>query len=419
MPHVSTAGRPALSVSHLSKKLPRTLASSQWNGVRDIAREIFPRRGAATLRSGEFWALADVSFDVARGEALAVIGANGAGKSTLLKVLYGLVKPDAGSVTIAGRVGALIELRTGFDPALTGRENVQVNAALHGFTRAETARLMGEITEFAGLEDMMEVPLQFYSSGMQAKLSFAVAAHLKPDLLLVDEVLAVGDIAYQRKCIDYMRRYVEGGGSLVFVSHSAHQVQAICSTAILLERGRLTHAGGVVETLGRYMATRQRMPAPGAPPAELDDDHPVAIESVSLECVAGDGLATGEDARLTLRYRSRQRTDAVWGFTIWTDDQWVCVTGSVSAAPRTLAAGWGELSCIIPRLPLLAGRYYLRATIQDPATLIPLALYGWRDGSYPFTVAPQPSRHANSAVAIGQLTTIDVDWDVSPQGNAE
>lgn len=340
---------------------------------------------------------------------MAVIGANGAGKSTLLKVLYGIVKPDAGRVRIAGRVGALIELRTGFDPALTGRENVQVNAALHGMRRGETAGLMDRISDFSGLEGMMDVPVQFYSSGMQARLSFAVAAHLEPDILLVDEVLAVGDITYQRKCIEHMRRYVADGGSLIFISHSAHQVQALCGTAILLEKGRLTYSGGVADTLGRYMEAQQQVPAT-ARSATPDPDHPITIESIALESAEGDAPVSGGDARLTVRYVARQRTEAVWGFTIWTDDQWVCITGSFSVAARTLEPGAGELSCVLPRLPLVAGRYQLRATIQDPVTLYPHATYGWNDASHPFSVASQPTRRSNAAAAIGQLTTIRVDW---------
>lgn len=406
----------AVSVSHLSKKLCRGLRRAQWYGLHDIAREFLFSGGTAhpsRLRRGEFWALHDVSFEVERGEALAVVGANGAGKSTLLKVLYGLIKPDGGRVRMAGRVGALIELGTGFDPALSGRENVYVNAALHGLSRRETIRLMDEIEEFAGLGDVMDVPLQYYSSGMQARLSYAVAAHLKPDVLLVDEVLAVGDLAYQRKCIHHMQRYLDTGGSLIFVSHNPHQIQAICRSGILLQEGRLTFAGTVVDTLAHYLETEPRpgTGAVGAPVPAHDEAHPVTIEHVAAVGADGGDLRAGDAAHLTLRYRARQRIDATWGFSIWTADQWVCVTGAESARPRTLEPGVGELHCVVPRLPLVSGGYRLRTALLDPETRMPLALRGWTDPALPLHVRARASKQENSAMAIQQLVTIDVDWE--------
>jgi lipopolysaccharide transport system ATP-binding protein len=409
-----SAREPAVSVSRLSKKLCREFRRAQWYGLRDIARELLFFNGAArpsALRAGEFWALHDVSFQVARGEALAVLGANGAGKSTLLKVLYGLVKPDGGSVHMAGRVGALIALGTGFDPALSGRENVHVNASVHGFSPRETVRLMDEIEAFAELDGAMDVPLQYYSSGMRARLAYAVAAHLKPDVLLVDEVLAVGDHAYQRKCINHMQRYLDAGGSLVLVSHSPHQIQAICRSGILLEAGRLTHAGTVVDTLARYLETKPRGGGTAAPGGNGDGAFPVTIEQVAASAADGGDLHTGDAAHLVLRYRARQKVDVMWGFSIWTADQWVCVTGAESQRPCTLEPGTGELRCTIPRLPLVAGGYRLRAGILDCDTRLPLALLGWTDHAQPLHVRARASKHGNAAMAVQQLVTIDVDWE--------
>src|SRR5882724_5212117 len=198
---------PVVSVSNLSKKYCRELRRTMWYGLGDIAREFFWRLGQnepGVLRQAEFWSLKNVSFELRRGESLAVIGANGAGKSTLLKVLYGLIKPDAGQVRIRGRISALIELGTGFNPVLSGRENVYVNAAILGLTRRQASLFLDRIAEFAGLHEFMETPVQYYSSGMKARLSYEVAAHLNPDVLLVDEVLAVGDFSYQRKCVNHM-----------------------------------------------------------------------------------------------------------------------------------------------------------------------------------------------------------------------
>ncbi|MEW5931130.1 MAG: ABC transporter ATP-binding protein [Gemmatimonadota bacterium] len=409
---------PAVRADGLSKKLCRELRRAQWYGLRDIASEVLrPAAGArpAELRPGEFWALRDVSFQVAPGESLAVIGANGAGKSTLLKVLYGLVKPDGGTVRLRGRVGAMIELGTGFDPALSGRENVYVNAALHGFSRRETARLMDEIADFAELGDAMEVPLRYYSSGMQARLSYAVAAHLRPDVLLVDEVLAVGDIAYQRRCLAHMQRYLDGGGALVFVSHSPHQIQAICRSGILLESGRLAFAGTAVETLGRYLETQQRAARPAAGDAHAPaaaPDGPVRILGIAARAAQGGGEArTGGALRLEVAYLARERAEVEWSFSIWTADQWVCVAGASDPGRRALEPGEGVLRCTVPRLPLVAGRYVLRAIVNDAATHYPLATSGWTDPPHPFRVGAEPSRQSNGAMAMHQLTTIDVEWE--------
>jgi lipopolysaccharide transport system ATP-binding protein len=409
-------GRPVISVTNLSKKYCRELRRSLWYGLGDIAREIF-RRDAATrlaqLREAEFWALRDISFEVGRGESLAVIGANGAGKSTLLKVLYGLIKPDAGRVSVAGRVGALIELGTGFNPVLSGRENVYVNAALLGFTRRQVDGWMDEIADFAGIREFIDTPVQYYSSGMQARLSYAVAAHLNPDVLLVDEVLAVGDIAYQHKCFTHMQKYLDAGGSLVFVSHNPYQIQAICRRGIVLEQGRLSFSGTAVEALNHYFETRHRNQPEAANSSRatvLLEDRPVAIESITVEAADGDVIRTGEDLRLVLKYQASGAFDVVWGFSIYTSDQWVCVTGAFDMTPRTLTPGGGELRCQIPQLPLVAGSYLLRATILDPATLQPLALLGWKDAPQPFTVRAHPTRLNNAFAAVSQLMILDVEW---------
>ncbi len=407
---------PVLSVSNLSKKYCRELRRSLWYGLGDMTRELFLRDASARaseLRRGEFWALRDVSFDLGAGESLAVIGANGAGKSTLLKVLYGLIKPDAGSVRIRGRVGAMIELGTGFNPVLTGRENVRTGAAVLGLSRRRTDELMERIEEFSGLREFMDTPVQFYSSGMSARLSYAVAAHLNPELLLVDEVLAVGDISYQRKCFAHMRRYLDAGGSLIFVSHNPYQVQAVCARGVVLEGGRAAFQGTAVEALNHYYETQQRDARGGAGVArkqELDEEHPVRIESVTPEPVRGGEARTGEDLRLTLRYRALESADVLWGFSVWTADQWVCVTGGFDTTPRTLRAGAGELVCTIPRLPLAAGSYWLKAAVIDPETRLPLALLGWRDAPQELTVRAHASEVSNARAVVNQLTVLDVEW---------
>lgn len=407
--------RPVISVSGLSKKYCRELHRSLWYGVGDIAREVTGRGAdaSAKLRPSEFWALRDVSFEMRAGESLAVIGANGAGKSTLLKVLYGLIKPDAGRVSLTGRVGALIELRTGFNPVLTGRENIHVSAAVLGFSRGQIEPLMEPIIEFAGIREFIDTPVQFYSSGMQARLSYAVAAHLDPDVLLVDEVLAVGDTTYQHKCFNHMRNYLDSGGSLLFVSHNPYHMQAVCQRGIVLEQGRMAFSGTVAESLSYYFETRQatgQANDSGRPSAFLSEDSPVAIEGVSIEAADGDEILTGAPMRLIVKYRSLESFDALWGFNIFTADQWICVTGAFETAPRKFSPGEGELRCLIPQLPLTSGVYLLRATINHPETLHPLAMFGWRDAPFSFTVRAEPSKLNNALTAIKQLMVLDVEW---------
>lgn len=407
---------PVLSVSHLSKKYCRELRRSLWYGLQDIARELnFVNRNedSPELRRQEFWALRDISFQLRAGESLAVIGANGAGKSTLLKVLYGLVKPDAGNVRVNGNVQAIIELGTGFNPVLSGQENVYTNAAIHGLSRRQADLLMQKITDFAGLDEFMGTPVQYYSSGMRARLSFAVAAHLNPDVFLVDEVLAVGDLHYQRKCFSHMRKYLDAGGALIFVSQSPYQIQSICQRGILLENGQLTFSGTAVEAVNRYFETQycnDKNASNGARAIALDEDHPVVIESISAEAAKGDVIRTGEDLRVRVKYQSLKRTDVLWGFNIWTRDQWICVTGAFGLTPRQLSPGSGELSCLIPHLPLAAGAYWLRGAIMDPITLQPIALLGLHEAS-PFTVLTYPSKVSNARAAANQLVVLDVEWE--------
>ncbi|MEA2568303.1 MAG: lipopolysaccharide transport system ATP-binding protein [Acidobacteriota bacterium] len=397
-----------LAVSHLSKKYCRELRRALWYGVVDTARELLPSARALTLRAGEFLALDDVSFDVRAGDALAVIGANGAGKSTLLRILYGLLKPDGGEVRLRGRVEALIELGTGFNPLLTGRENIGVGAALYGLTRRETDVLAEEVVEFAEVAEAIDAPVQSYSSGMKARLAYALAAHLKPDILLVDEVLAVGDAAFQRKCVSHMNAYLERGGALLFVSHNTHQIQSLCNRGILLERGRLTFTGTAVETLNRMF--EQRLGATPGERVSAPAIGPIVITEVLAEPLQRDEIRSGEPLRITIRYRADEPVDVAWGFSIWTADQWVCVCGESDLTRRTLPSGDGELTCVIPRLPLVGGRYSLRAAIQDFETKQPLALYGWHDAAATLDVRSDATLLGNAQMELNQLVRVDVEW---------
>lgn len=402
---------PVLAVSGVAKKYCRETRRSLTYGLRDIAAEFAPRARAATLRPGEFWALEDVSFALGEGESLVVAGHNGAGKTTLLKLIYGLLKPDKGEIRLRGRVDALIELGAGFNPMLTGRENVDLAAAVSGLDVGATRRLLDRVADFAELGDFIDAPLLSYSSGMRARLAFAVSVALEPDLLLVDEALAVGDVGFQRKCINYLRHYLEKGGSMLFVSHNTYQVQAVCGRGILLDRGRVEFSGTAIETMSRMLDSR-RFEAPATPPA-ASPAGPVAIESLELAAEDGGGIHTDDSVRVTLRYRSSEPLDVSWGFSIWTHDQWVCVTGDSHMAPVRIAAGTGTLSCVVRRLRLLPGRYVVRAAIVDGDSHVLLAGYGWDGTGLPLQVLARPDLLTNALATLGQLVRLDVDWEDS------
>ena len=212
-----------------------------------------PRNGNEQARSREFWALRDVSVAVERGDVLGVVGRNGAGKSTLLKILSRITDPTSGSVKLRGRVASLLEVGTGFHPDLTGRENVYLNGAILGMHKAEIDRKFDEIVAFAEMEDFLDTPVKRYSSGMYVRLAFAVAAHLDPEILLIDEVLAVGDVSFQKKCLGKMGEVSRGGRTVLFVSHNMAAVEGLCSRGIVLDHGRLVYAGSPREAVQHYL----------------------------------------------------------------------------------------------------------------------------------------------------------------------
>jgi lipopolysaccharide transport system ATP-binding protein len=234
-----------IKVSGLSKKFCRSIKRSLWYGTKDMLSAFSSSVSEKTLRQDEFWALKDISFEVRRGECLGLIGHNGAGKSTLLKLLNGLIRPDTGSIEMSGRVGALIELGAGFSPLLSGRENVYINGSILGLSRDEIDEKYEEIVEFAELADFMDTPIQNYSSGMKVRLGFAIAAQVNPDILLIDEVLAVGDMGFTLKCFNQMDKLLRNS-AIILVSHSIPQVARMATNLCVLERGKSMFFGNDV-----------------------------------------------------------------------------------------------------------------------------------------------------------------------------
>jgi lipopolysaccharide transport system ATP-binding protein len=241
-----------VSVENISKKFCRDLKRSLWYGVKDITAEILMKKDInGILRKDEFWAVEDVSFELRRGECLGLIGANGGGKSTLLKLLNGLICPDRGRIVTRGRVGALIELGAGFNPILTGRENIFVNGAVLGLSREEVKDRFDDIVEFSELSEFINTPVQSYSTGMRVRLGFAIAAHMNPDVLLIDEVLAVGDAGFRAKCYNRIAELAEHC-AVILVSHNMSHVARLAHRSLVVNRGKVEFIGDTPEAINVY-----------------------------------------------------------------------------------------------------------------------------------------------------------------------
>lgn len=242
-----------VEVNNVSKKFCRSLKRSLWYGVEDLTASFFrTNQDRSRLRKDEFWAVRDVSFQLRRGECLGLIGHNGAGKSTLLKMLNGLINPDEGSIKLRGRVGALIELTAGFNPILTGRENIYINGELLGFTKSEINEKFDDIVDFAEIHDFIDTPVQNYSSGMKVRLGFAIAAQMEPDVLIIDEVLAVGDVGFQIKCFNTMTK-LSNKAAIIFVSHSMPMIARISNKILLLDHGKeVFHSNDIYEGIEAF-----------------------------------------------------------------------------------------------------------------------------------------------------------------------
>lgn len=231
-----------VSVQNVSKKFSKNLKSSLKYGASDIIKSSLGLKIDKDLRKDEFWAVKDISFELKRGECIGLVGHNGAGKSTLLKVLNGLYNPDKGQIVMKGKIGALIELGAGFNPILTGRENIYNNASILGFTKKDVEEKMQSIIDFSEIEEFIDTPVQNYSSGMKVRLGFAVAAHLEPDVLIIDEVLAVGDLGFVLKCFNKIDE-IRPKTAIIFVSHSMPMVSRICNQIILMDKGKAEYQG--------------------------------------------------------------------------------------------------------------------------------------------------------------------------------
>ncbi|KAA2235245.1 ABC transporter ATP-binding protein [Salinarimonas soli] len=341
-------------------------------------------------RPRDFWALRDVSFEVEEGERVGIIGANGAGKSTLLKILSRITPPTEGRIEIHGRVASLLEVGTGFHPELSGRENVYLNGAVLGMSRGEIARKFDQIVDFSGVEKFIDTPVKHYSSGMYVRLAFSVSAWLDPDILIVDEVLSVGDQAFQKKCEERMRELTREGRTVLFVSHSLATVNQMCKKALYLEEGRAL-SYGVVEDLTReynrdvvkqievervqehgedWRWHRARFSLPD-PQIETLTDHPGAVECLGGEAVSPDGEAADvvpidKQTHLVVHYRVKRDLPRplVPTFNVY-DELGTIVFVAMPEALLPGRAGDYEVRCVLPAFLLNEGRFTFNANLSD------------------------------------------------------
>jgi lipopolysaccharide transport system ATP-binding protein len=326
-----------------------------------VTRHQSPVNPEASLRDGEFFAVKDVSFELRRGECLGLIGHNGAGKTTLLKMLNGLIKPDAGTITMRGRVGALIALGAGFNPILTGRENIYINGSVLGLTKKEIDEKIDEIIDFSEIREFIDAPVQTYSSGMTVRLGFAVATALDPDVLILDEVLAVGDGSFRHKCyqrIDSLR----SRAAIIFVSHNMPDVGRICQSTVVMERGRTIFNGDALDGIARYNELNERGGGPGNSHREVK--YPIKEFSVEMP----ESVGFNEPLDLKIKVSSEENVGPV-DLTVALSNQ----SGGYAAVGLSnsqsfgieLRKGTNEWSCRVANIPLRNGRYPITVHLID------------------------------------------------------
>ena len=410
-----------------SRGLSKRYSLGQMQGGYGMLREALADRvrslGRARSEKNEFWALRDVDLDVERGETFGIIGHNGAGKSTLLKILARVTPPTGGEADLEGRVGALLEVGTGFHPELTGRENVYLNGAILNMGRAEISRKFDQIVEFADVARFIDTPVKRYSSGMQLRLAFAVAAHLEPEILIIDEVLSVGDLAFQQKCIGRMEEVAREGRTVLFVSHNLTAVSNLCSRSMLLEAGRQVAFGDTNDVIAQYARSVRTMA--GTPLGEREDRRgsgELRFTEISFESGGAptDTPISGQDMEILLHYRTaegRPLLNVSFGVLILThlNELMMHLSSPVSGTLLDEIPAEGVARCRLPRCPLPAGQYrmHIWAEVADqPVDWIEFAceLAVIQGDFFGSGKAPPPSHRA---------VFVDHSWTVEGAGLAQ
>lgn len=372
----STPETPAVAVNNVSKKFCRSLKRSLAYGVQDTIHDLAGRSLATIgLRKDEFWANHDVSFDVNRGECVGLIGHNGAGKTTVLKMLNGLIKPDGGSITLRGRVGALIALGAGFNPVLTGRENIFINGSVLGLSRREVASRLDEIIDFAEIGDFIDTPVRSYSSGMQVRLGFAVATALKPDILLIDEVLAVGDMDFRVKCMTRIKHLIDHGTAVVLVSHSMTSIRRVCTRTIVMDQGHVVHDGDVNLGVSTYEAVGHRQKSDAALRVSRSESQAVSVKA--LEVTVGEKISssayehqilTGDRVRFSVTLLCEVPREGT-RIRLFLDSREagvvISLTSKIQLGEVNLPRGESTINVEVDSMPLRVGSYAIGLSIHS------------------------------------------------------
>ena len=361
----------AIRVENISKRY--TIGKTNSGSLRETIAGLFSKNGSDNIE--EFYALRDVSFEVKRGEAIGIIGKNGAGKSTLLKILSRITEPTTGRIEIDGRVSSLLEVGTGFHPELTGRENVFLNGTILGMSRAEVKRKFDEIVDFSGVEKFLDTPVKRYSSGMTVRLAFAVAAHLEPEVLIIDEVLAVGDAEFQKKCLGKMQDVAGEGRTVIFVSHSMGAIQSLCNRAILFTKGKLLKEGTVSQVIEAYLAQENRAIGSIESVSNRTGTQKAIFSGFHLENTSGrriDKILSGQDVVFKFRVKINDSCQKInLGFSIhnyFGDTLSVLYSGYQSEYFTFTEKGYPYISCTIRNIALSPGKYIVKGRIEENDT---------------------------------------------------
>jgi lipopolysaccharide transport system ATP-binding protein len=356
----------AISVSHVSKRY--TIGAQKDGSLRGTLAGMLGSK--QTKNQEEFWALNDVSFDIKKGEVIGIIGKNGAGKSTLLKILSQITKPTSGRIEISGRVASLLEVGTGFHPELTGRENIYLNGTILGMSRQEVKDKFEEIVEFSGVQKFIDTPVKHYSSGMYVRLAFAVAAHLEPEILIIDEVLAVGDAEFQKKCLGKMKEVAGHGRTVIFVSHNLSAVASLCSRGIVLDKGHMIFQGTAKESIAEYYKMSQR----NFDRLDLSDydNEFIRLIDVKIEAVSGDLITTNSGIQILLEFENKVEGASI-DSTIevrTVDDVTVFHRGTYIDDENASKKGVYRVSAVIEPHILNAGTYYVNLIFGQNSTYL-------------------------------------------------
>lgn len=354
-----------LQLKGVSKKY-RIRRDADGNGSAWLRKLVSLRK-----RKEDFWALKDISFDVHRAEALGIIGHNGAGKSTILKLLSRITTPTGGEIMINGRLSALIEVGSGFHPELTGRENVYLNGSILGMRRREITEKLDSIIEFAELRQFIDTPVKRYSSGMYVRLGFSIAAHLDPDILLLDEVLAVGDASFQRKCIERITELKKGGTTIVFISHDLRAVEQLCDRVILLKRGHIEADGDPAATIALYQSASAQLSSQAKGVFGQEPSGEAVVTSLNFyddegnECLS---FETGKPLKAVLNYQVyKPLTDVIFEVQFYSQEGRLCSFFSSETLGRTIDVGPGQGSIAFDcaSVGLGPGVYFIDTGIRD------------------------------------------------------